>query len=42
MKDISGDTRKEDLEYMIQRGNHKSASDPINESTLFKDYEKEV
>ena len=42
LEEMSEETRKEDLEYMMRRGNHKSASDPKNEPTLNKNYKKEV
>ena len=34
--------RKINLTYMMQRGNHKPASDPENAPTLLKSYQKEV
>ena len=34
--------RVTDLEYMIQRGNHPSASDSENNTALIKNYKKEV
>ena len=42
LEDISEEERKTDLEYMLKRGNHKSASDPENEPTLIQNYKKEV
>ena len=39
---MSEENRLDDLKHMMARGNHKSASDPINEPTLLKNYEKEV
>ena len=38
LEELSEETRKEDLEYMMKRGNHKSASEPENEPTLIKNY----
>ena len=40
--DISDKQRMEDLKYIMNGGNHQSASDPDNEPTLLKNYEKEV
>lgn len=42
LKDLPEQIRKDDLEYMIARGNHKSAISEENEVTLLKSYEKEV
>ena len=39
---VNEDTRKSDLTSMIERGNHKSATKPINFPTLMKGFEKEV
>ena len=40
LDEISKETRKEDLAYMMRRGNHQSASDPDNAPTLAKNYKK--
>ena len=42
LQDISNKTLKEDLRAMIQRGNHKSAQLHANETSLRKNYQKEV
>ena len=42
LKDLPEEVRKTDLAHMMQRGNHKSASDPDNAPTLSKNYQKEV
>ena len=42
LDEISEETRKEDMAYMMKRGNHKSALDPANAPTLAQNYEKDV
>lgn len=43
LKEISEEERKEDLEHIIRRGNHKSAIIiHKNASTLISNYEKKV
>ena len=42
LDDISEKERKLDLDHMIARGNHKSASSPENIKSLLENYEKEV
>ena len=42
MEEISNKEQKSDLLEMIERGNHKSASDKDNNPTLLKNYTKEV
>ena len=34
--------RQKDLDFMIERGNHKSATSKDNEASLLKNYAKEV
>ena len=42
-KDVPSEKeRLDDLEYMIQRGNHPSASESENNTALIKNYIKEV
>ena len=42
LEDLPEHMRKEDLEFMIKRGNHKSATSQENESTFLKNYTKGV
>ena len=43
LEDISEEERKNDLEYMMRRGNHKSSMEPrVNAETLKENYGTEV
>ena len=42
LEDLPEHMRKEDLEFIIERVNHKSATSQENESTLLKNYTKEI
>ena len=42
LEDLPESVRKEDLNHMIARGNHKSATSKENEEYLLQNYEKEV
>ena len=42
LENLPDKTRKEDLEFMIKRGNHKSALSKENEAKLSENYAKEV
>ena len=42
LKELPGKIRNEDLKYMIESGNHKSATSSENEATILRHYKKEV
>ena len=42
LEDLPEQTRKEDIEFMIKRGNHKSALSKENEEKSLENYEMEV
>ena len=42
LEELSEENRRKDLDFMMRRGNHKSASEAENEPALLENYEKEV
>ena len=43
LEPMSPETQKDDLKYMVERGNRKSVTTPkLNEETLMKNYDNEV